>query len=63
MSDIGGVKAALNVQLTLKCASDIMPSTKKEENKSCQIALGIPLEKKEKRLTLSLCWGFCLVFS
>ena len=40
MSDIGRGRAALNVQLTLKCVYDIMPSTK-AEHKSALIAVGI----------------------
>lgn len=49
MSDIGGVRAALNVQLTLKCAYDIMPSTKRQSTKAPKLLWELQLEKKHKK--------------
>lgn len=46
MSDIGRVRAALNVQLTLKCAYDIMPSTKKQSTKVPKLLRELQLGKK-----------------
>lgn len=48
MSDIGGVRAALNVQLTLKCAYDIMPSTKRQSTKAPKLLWELQLEKNKK---------------
>ena len=65
MSDIGGVRAALNVQLTLKCAYDIMPSTKRQSTKApkllWELQLGEKKKKKKKKvsgliLSECLCW-------
>lgn len=49
MSDIGGVRAALNVQLTLKCAYDIMPSTKRQSTKAPKLLWELQLGEKKKR--------------
>lgn len=46
MSDIGRARTALNVQLTLKCAYDIMPSTKRQNTKAPKLLWELELEKK-----------------
>ena len=54
MSDIGrggGGRDALNVQLTLKCACDIMPSTKRPSTKAPKLLWELQLEEKKKRKT------------
>lgn len=47
MTDIGRVRAALNVQLTFKCAYDIMPSTKRLSTKASKLLWELQLEKKQ----------------
>lgn len=47
MSDIGRARTALNVQLTLKCAYDIMPSTKRQSTKAPKLLWELQLEKKK----------------
>lgn len=61
MSDIGGVRAALNVQLTLKCAYDIMPSRKSQSTKAPKLLWELQLWKK-KSLNVRGGWD-CLLFS
>ena len=48
MSDMGGVRTALNVQLTLKCVYDIMPSTKRQSTKAPKLLWELQLEKKKR---------------
>lgn len=48
MSDIGRGRAALNVQLTLKCAYDIMPSTKRQSTKARKLLWEFQLRKKKR---------------
>lgn len=49
MSDIGRARTTLNVQLTLKCAYDIMPSTKRQNTKAPKLLWELQFEKKRLR--------------